>query len=281
MQYASEFCRLYSGNRANLTAQGQRWLDAVRKCIQVKLVPIIRPYVDMTCTAVKTFALETHPPCYQAPYPGEPSICDLALSDWGKIFWTVKGGFETAVIPSLKGLLNVTNRCPSTVLQGLNYTRNSQELGLRMFRLTAEKIQRDMDYGPTADIIVHQLANQLEWKNKGVQWFAFIGQSMNANEVPFDVLLGSRSMYDIKFTGVPTATMMEILDDLAFQTSNGTITFTLDHMLSLTKFTDCLDLACQNINLQVTPNIHVLLNDSPATKMSVVVLILASILNII
>ena len=33
--YAEKFCTLHSGRKASFSAEGQKWLNAVRKCLQV------------------------------------------------------------------------------------------------------------------------------------------------------------------------------------------------------------------------------------------------------
>ena len=41
--YAEKFCRLFNEKRAKFSADGQKWMDGVRKCLQVALVPLMRP----------------------------------------------------------------------------------------------------------------------------------------------------------------------------------------------------------------------------------------------
>jgi hypothetical protein len=39
MEYAIKFCNLYDEHVAEFSIEGQTWVNAVRKCLQVSLVP--------------------------------------------------------------------------------------------------------------------------------------------------------------------------------------------------------------------------------------------------
>ena len=53
VDFASTFCKLYTQNRHRFSSHGQRWLDAVRKCPQVGLVPFIRLFAQSDCKKIK------------------------------------------------------------------------------------------------------------------------------------------------------------------------------------------------------------------------------------
>ena len=42
IEFAEKFCNLYSTNYNDFSTEGQSWIDAVRKCLQVELVPSLR-----------------------------------------------------------------------------------------------------------------------------------------------------------------------------------------------------------------------------------------------
>jgi hypothetical protein len=62
MEFATQFCNLYNENFAKFSVEGQTWIDAVRKCLQVSLVPIIRPWCSKSCKEVKQIAFASHVP---------------------------------------------------------------------------------------------------------------------------------------------------------------------------------------------------------------------------
>jgi len=87
LDYGEHFCKIYEKNLKLFSADGQKWIGAVRKCLQVQLAPVLRfcsqpPY---TCDQVKQRAFDTHTPCYLKPYQGL-SLCNLTCHDFLQIF---------------------------------------------------------------------------------------------------------------------------------------------------------------------------------------------------
>ena len=111
IKYAEKFCTLYNKNLKDFSSQGRNWVNAVRKCLQLKLVPVIDSTRDKTCTELKSAAFETHTPCYLKPDSSSPSYCDLSIGDQLTVFWTIKSAFLGAFWPSLKGLVDVMTEC--------------------------------------------------------------------------------------------------------------------------------------------------------------------------
>ena len=98
LNYAEKFCNLYNSRASYFSPQGQRWINAVRKCLQVALVPLLRPWESPSCDEIKARAFASHSPCYLQPFPNEPSICDLNCFDWAQVVWTIKGGFTDVFV---------------------------------------------------------------------------------------------------------------------------------------------------------------------------------------
>ncbi|VDI62859.1 Hypothetical predicted protein [Mytilus galloprovincialis] len=69
MAFATKFCNLYSQSYQDFSQDGQQWIDAVRKCLQVSLVQTLRPYLPFTCEDVKRIAFDSKTPCYVKPIP--------------------------------------------------------------------------------------------------------------------------------------------------------------------------------------------------------------------
>ena len=111
IKYAEKFCKLYDENLKDFSTQGKNWVNAVRKCLQLKLVPVIDTTRQKTCTELKSAAFETHTPCYLNPASSAPSYCDLSTGDQWTVFWTIKSAFVDAFGPSLKGLYDVMTGC--------------------------------------------------------------------------------------------------------------------------------------------------------------------------
>lgn len=274
VQYALKFCNLHSESQQHFSDQGQRWINAVRECLQVELVRIMRPYVQMTCEEIENFAIETHSPCYLHPYPDEPSICDLGLTDWAKVFWTIKGGFVDATSPSLEGMINVTSGCAQNVLESvLEFVVQTYESGMRLIKLIVENNKQMIgrkslseEYDDVANSIGKQLADQLHWKQNGVQWFVFVGNGSNTDEIGFNILLGSKSMYDVNAVGVPEANMNKTVDDLADAIGSGELYLNVGKNLKVKQFNACLDFDCQETYHDVIPKLKAFSDGTAVTS---------------
>ena len=119
IKYAEKFCTLYDENLKDFSSQGKKWVNAVRKCLQLKLVPVIDTTRQKTCAELKSAAFETHTPCYLDPDPSAPSYCDLSIGDQLTVFWTIKSAFANAFGPSLKGLYDVMTGCTSKKVESI------------------------------------------------------------------------------------------------------------------------------------------------------------------
>ena len=242
----------------------------------MELVPIVRPYVRTTCKEIQHKAFASYSQCYLEPYPDEPSICDLDLTDWAKVFWTIEGAFLETKIPSLKELMDSTRDCRNFVLGNIH--------DMRLIMLTFKKIgghSVKKDPIETADTVTKQLAEQLLWKQHGVQWFSYVNDDTEQTDLNtrVGILLGSRSIYDvnaINTIGVPDADMDKTVDDFANAIGNEKLHLNISTDLSLVHFTACLDFDCQATYHDVTPKLS---SGTANTKAHVVVIaILSSIL---
>ncbi|KAK7107937.1 uncharacterized protein [Littorina saxatilis] len=117
--YAEKYCNLYDDKYQDFSSLGQRWISAVRKCLQVELVPLLRPFECPTCEDIKTRAFNSHSGCYVAPHKNAPSICSLPVQDFWKIFWTVKSAFTSEFVETVFGMLKVLNSCTVAAAQGV------------------------------------------------------------------------------------------------------------------------------------------------------------------
>lgn len=118
IEYAERYCNLFSDNNNEFAQSGIMWIDGVRKCLQVALVPSLRPWISKTCADIKQDAFDSHPRCYVTPGSGAPSICDLSCSDIWSIFWVVNvigDAITTAPIETGREMLGVIKGCFGTL----------------------------------------------------------------------------------------------------------------------------------------------------------------------
>jgi len=114
IEYAEKFCKLYSYHYDNFTPSGREWIDGVRICLQVYLVPFMRPWMNKTCASIKQEAFNSHSNCYLKPAPGASGICLLSLEDILRAFWLVifeGGALYSAPVETGSQMLSVIQGC--------------------------------------------------------------------------------------------------------------------------------------------------------------------------
>ena len=117
IKFAEKFCKLYDESYSKFSPYGQQWVNAVRKCLQVKLVPLVDKTRVKTCAELKSTAFESHTPCYLNPDASSLSYCDLSYWDRAKVFWTIKSALVDAFSSSLQGVLEVMTGCTRAAVQ--------------------------------------------------------------------------------------------------------------------------------------------------------------------
>ncbi|KXJ11702.1 uncharacterized protein LOC110243329 [Exaiptasia diaphana] len=225
IRYAEKFCNMYNKNRYLFSSKGQQWVDAVRKCLQVSLVPLLRPWRSPSCQEIRRAAFDSHTPCYLRPDKGAPSVCDLECLEFFKIFFTIKGSFvklDTAG-ESLKGAWNILNQC------GLKCTYNwfRQSVTIRMvkiyFKLITQKTKRlfkrssedplpeDDKQSRFAEEVVTYISNALKWNPEVMDWFSF----SNTNSSILYVALADKKGLGIVQTSTPAVNLNNTIAGLA------------------------------------------------------------------
>jgi hypothetical protein len=75
--YGDHFCRAFSDNRGDLSAEGQTWMINTMHCLQTSLIPDVGAAGTETCDQLRTHAFATHAGCYV-----DNGLCDLGFGDW-------------------------------------------------------------------------------------------------------------------------------------------------------------------------------------------------------
>ena len=173
IEYADKFCNLYSDNYNDFGVSARAWIDGVRKCLQVVLVPSLRPWVSKTCEDIRRDAFNSHPGCYINPGSGAPSICELPCADVWKSFWLVSyegGALTSAPIETTRQMLSVMVGCygsdqfsgciPRSVQTGLTILTTVPAIAFAKRLTVAVKV-------------VSSIAETLNWESNGFRWFTF------------------------------------------------------------------------------------------------------------
>ena len=214
LAYAEHFCSLYTANvhDSKFSQRAIEWIDAVRKCLQIALVPLIRPWHSPTCEQIKDIAFDSHTGCYISPAPGAPSICSLGPRDWLAVFWTIKGSFVSATTDTLKGIVQTTGKCTWKLGEEL-----SSALGLKLrlvldwFRgkRSTSGVDADAISGEVAD----ELARRLGWDNRTLDWFAYAPENSETNDW-LDVVILLADKLSLDLTQAPDAPVVNLMATL-------------------------------------------------------------------
>ncbi|XP_052233388.1 uncharacterized protein LOC127846258, partial [Dreissena polymorpha] len=111
---------------------GQLWIDAVRKCLQIALVPLIRQYKTVSCSEIKQTAFESHSRCYTSLFPGAPSICFIGARNIFQVFVTIKSAFTNGYKATRDQLLETAAQEGSRHTVNVNKARKSTEIPIQL-----------------------------------------------------------------------------------------------------------------------------------------------------
>lgn len=177
--YGKKFCDLYGAHYDEFGLVARDWIDAARKCLQVKLVPLLRPWVNSSCKGIYDDAFSTHTGCYLSPQDGAPSVCQLPCADLWRIFWLVSFEGHALVsepIETATQMLQVAIGCleyhrtqitclPETV-QRLVYVGVTSD----RLRSVLKTFQQMQDF---AGALGHAIAKRFGWLERGLGWIPF------------------------------------------------------------------------------------------------------------
>ncbi len=207
IDYGEKFCNLYSNNYNDFSTKGRAWIDGVRKCLQVALVPSLRPWIAKTCEDIRTDAFTSYADCYITPASTVPGICELSCADVWRAFWLVNfegGAFSAAPIETGKQMLSVMGGCfTSGQISGcIPASQAALLLAVPQVRLTAYAAGKVVDY----------IASELEWIEKGFHWFLFLYDDDSDTDSRKKRQLAEQS----------TSIVVLLVDTKALNISNGT-----------------------------------------------------------
>ena len=113
MDMQSNTLNIFASLMTKLNLIARKWVIGVHKCLQVSLMPLLRPWIHSTCGEIQERAFASQTPCYLNPGNGVLSACDLDCSNYLQIFWSIKGSFVKVdtVLESLKGMWNIGEKC--------------------------------------------------------------------------------------------------------------------------------------------------------------------------
>ncbi|XP_062604213.1 uncharacterized protein LOC134266011, partial [Saccostrea cucullata] len=231
LEYAEKYCERYEHNYAGFSLQGKAWVDAVRKCLQERLVFALFPQKTVSCENLKAEAFLSHIDCYQNPAP-DVRFCDLSLNDQMRVFWTIKGAllseFKKTVSSGWKVILScMTGSYPQQTAKLVML-----EIEFTNTLITEEKIEN----------IAKELSRELGWSQDII--FASSGPDTHDSQtksVLIKIFVSSQSNNRLSLD--------EAINSLIQRAMSGTsITLTLDDgsTVKIIAVTGCNDPQCMS-----------------------------------
>ena len=264
IRYAEKFCNLYEGRKDLFSSEGQKWVDAARRCLQVNLVPLIRPWISATCPQVREWALAYQTPCYLGPDQNVSSICDLNCMDYFRIFWAIRGSFSKldTAWESIKGLWNIETECGKSSSIGWCF----QEVAHRMMnftKITVQKFSQKEDHSSEtysvslteadagsrfADGVGLSIVQTMKWNTFVMDWVAYISgsySSTSSDEVDIIIVLGDSKALGIVTTSTPSINLNHTIHQFATAIKEGKLPLKVDgYKVWVKSLALCSDKSC-------------------------------------
>ncbi|KXJ11698.1 uncharacterized protein LOC110243318 [Exaiptasia diaphana] len=251
IRYSERFCKMYDRNKLWFSSKAQRWIHAVRKCLQVTLVPLLRPWRSPSCLEIRREALQSHTKCYINPDANIPSVCDLSCVEFYKIFYAIKAGYfgrlDTAW-ESFKSLWNIQDRCGSKCTRDWFTPQNNTII--RMMKMGIEKVksrphktslpESDMN-NRFADQVVTFISKSLRWNSAIMDWMAYPGST----SASLFVVLADKKALGIVQTSNPPVNFNDTITEFALAIANSSIPVQVDGTnVWLKSLESCSDKTC-------------------------------------
>ncbi|WAR31917.1 hypothetical protein MAR_034459 [Mya arenaria] len=250
ISYGEKFCYLYSENYNGFDKVGQDWIDAVRKCLQVALVPLIRPYNTPSCDEIKTIAFQSHSKCYVDPFPDKPSFCDIGWSNFFRVLITIKSSIISEFWATIGQGLETFFKCGKIKISNILQLVISNDQSTEDIASAPYKLEKSFREYSKRNI---QGANN-------VFFYPFFENPLNEinrdkrhtpGEVTLSVLLLDRAKYDLNYQSSNTVNLTDVATRIINDIETGE--FRLGVSVDVKEVRLCPDLECLNATQTVTP----------------------------
>ena len=262
IRYAEKFCMLYDKRYTLFSADGQKWVDGVRKCLQVVLVPFLRPWMKPTCQEIRKTAFASHTPCYLRPGKGAPSVCDLGCWEYFKIFWTIKGSFtelDTAWEP-VKGMWNIGTQCGlhSQIRKCLmGRSASPMKVAKLVIQTFSQQKRHSTDSLSEADArsrfvdrVGSAIASTLKWNTDVIDWIAHPVNAANSDDpdsLHIIIVLADKKAMGIVNTSTPSVSFDQTMLEFASAIEEGRLFMQVyDSNVWVKSLAACSDKSCDN-----------------------------------
>ena len=268
--YGKKYCELFNKHFARFSVEGQTWVNAVRKCLQVSLVPLIRPWCSKSCKEVKQIAFASHVPCYVLPNKQNTSIsiCNLEVPDVWEIIWTIKSSFWYVPLEFLNIMWNTSIECEHQ--SNIDSTKETivnvvLEIKIRMQIVLSSgrhrrSLSNSIDFLLLSNRIADNIAAKLHWREKGVLWISTVDTNANetlTNERLIYIHLADRKSYDMNSQNASSSDMKSIIQEFQSKVHNGDLNANReDFSFEILSAKGCLDTRCNTTLFEVNATLN-------------------------
>lgn len=274
IKFAEVLCKSYLNPYSGLSKNGYIWLNGVRKCLQVNMVPLLRIWQGTkrqnSCKTLTRRAISSYRHCFFSPYPATiPTICELPLADLWRIFWHLRQTLaKENVQHSLMEILKTIEGCSEFG----NVKLNLGKVRKFLFQVNlSQKYEKLKDRTLITKELSTEIAKHLFLDRKGITWFAYFRISekskSNSTELVFYIAdeyehrmsqkIGLNNLANLSNT-VEALTEAVRKNELCFQSFDG------EPKYRITETTVCKDLECRSNSWKV------IASESTPSKSSVV-----------
>lgn len=267
IRYAERFCRAFEEHKAKLSLDAQKWMEAVRKCLQVATVPLLNPSANPTCSEIREKTLASHTSCYLNPGHGVPSICDLNCWQHFKIFWTIRGSFSKldTAWESLKGLWNIGSKCtPSKIEENAKcFQRNLKSITkflklntenlLKRKRRSSDPLSKGDVLSRFADGVGSAIASALKWNTDVMDWIAYTANWAGIGNLDIVIAMVDKKALGIVTAPIPSVDFPQTVQDFASAVKKGTLRLQVDgYNVWVKSLSACYDKSCETTQTLAT-----------------------------
>ena len=169
VKFGEELCALSLNPYSYLSKNGRIWVNGVRKCLQVNLVPLLRKWHgtrEQNCKILTRQAMSSYSDCFYSPFPATiPTICKLPLTDLWRIFWHLRERTlaNENVQKSLCTLLKQIQNCDGFRKENLHQGK-VRKLVFRVKIKSARFLGKELG---------RKIAKQFTFDKQGIAWFGY------------------------------------------------------------------------------------------------------------
>ncbi|XP_076078443.1 adhesion G protein-coupled receptor L3-like isoform X4 [Mytilus galloprovincialis] len=254
--FQREFCSLYDQHQHKFKPINQILLANIRRCLQVDMVRIVRPWVQVECSEIKNLSISVNKQCFtsQEFQNVTLSLCDMNADNFWSLVVTLVESLhkQNGSSDGISNLLEAKSFCSNKdiIMQTINTTVVRIETNIETRHTFYNNAFRSTK---TITNIVTKLAELMLWRQHGLSWHAWVDtrfQNISPDKNSIFILLASRQSYDMNYNDHSRSPRVyDAVDNLASGISEGMFVSVNKQIVTIQSLEACVDLLCQHIYL--------------------------------